>query len=227
MAANSLDKDSFIEDIRQAVLTRDTQNFWKLVNMEGVGATVKTSVEKHLADPLMIGELLKVSLQPLPEDFHTEYVVDGIRYKPNVEPLGLVEFQYKRAGRKAKSTTKMLYGKKGGRYMLAGTVEEKLPGKFGPSKQIQVIVIGIGHPAVTFDGYMTYLQGGKPVRDNLKDMGGGNLTRVVRGESIAYLEVRRTSANGTLKVIVMEDQDTLFETDNLDTAKPIIFKNRL
>ena len=60
--------------------------------------------------------------------------------------------------------------------------------------------------------------------DNLKDMGGGNLTRVVRGESIAYLEVRRTSANGTLKVIVMEDQDTLFETDNLDTAKPIIFK---
>ncbi len=38
------------------------------------------------------------------------------------------------------------------------------------------------------------------------------------------LEARRASVNGTLKVSVMEDQETLFETGNLDTVKPIIFK---
>ncbi len=37
------------------------------------------------------------------------------------------------------------------------------------------------------------------------------------------LDARRASANGTLKVIVMEDQETLSETDNLDTVKPIFF----
>ena len=70
--------------------------------------------------------------------------------------------------------------------MLAGTVEAKLPGKLSPSKQIQVVIIGIGHPAVTFDGYMTYMQGGKPVRGHLKDTGAGKLTRAVCGEPIAY-----------------------------------------
>jgi len=227
-SANSPNKDSFVKDIRQAVQSRDRQGFWKMINMKGVGEKVKASLTKHLVDPLMKGELLKISLQPLPEDFHTEYAVDGIRYKPNVQPLGLVEFQYKRAGRKSKSTTKMMYGKKGSRYMLAGTVEEKLSNALPPSKQIQTFIMGIGHPAVTFEGYMIYLQGGKPVRDSVKDMGSGNLTRIVRGESITYLEVRRTSTSGTLKVKIMEDGETIFETSLCAWHLPsafLFFKN--
>lgn len=223
-ATGSSIEDQFVKDIRQAVQSGKRQNFWKLFNMEGVDETSKASVEKHLVGPLMKAKLLKVSLEPLPEDFHTEYVMNGIRYRPNVQPLGLVKFEYKRPKSKEKSTASMLYGKKGSRYMLAGTIGKKLPGNLPPSKQIQVIVMGSGHPPVTFEGHMIYMQGGKPARGKIKDMGGGNQTLLVRGSAITYLKVRRTSAKGTLKVIIMEDEDTIFETGNLDTALPIVFK---
>jgi len=71
---------------------------------------------------------------------------------------------------------------------------------------------------------MIYLQGGKPIREKIEDISGGNATRIVRGEAITYLEVRRTSAHGTLKVILYEDDEKLFETEARETAEPIVFR---
>ena len=75
-----------------------------------------------------------------------------------------------------------------------------------------------------FEGHMIYTQNEKPIRDKIEDMGSGNLTRVVRGEDITYLEVRRTSKTGSIKVIISIDGKTLFETDYMDTDQPVIFK---
>ena len=73
---------------------------------------------------------------------------------------------------------------------------------------------------------MIYLQGGKPLRDKIKDMGSGNVTLIVRGEAITYLEVRRTSPKGEMKVTIMEDEDIIFETEQVKSDEPIIFKRR-
>lgn len=225
--ADSQIKDQFLQNIRAAVENKDEHAFWNLFNLEGVVADMKAVIEKHVWKSLKSAELLDVSYEPLPEDFRAEYVVDGIRYHPNLKVLGWVKFKYKRTKQKTKqgdSTTSVLYGQKGNRLLFVGTVKEKLAGDFPPSKQIQVIIIGAGHPPVTFEGTMIYLQGEKPVRDKLKDLGSGNLTRIVRGEAITFLEVRRTSPQGTLKVIIMEDEDTIFETEFLDTDQPIVFR---
>ncbi len=87
-----------------------------------------------------------------------------------------------------------------------------------------MIIIGIGHPPVTFEGYMLYLQGEIPRRKNLKDLGGGNLTQIVRGEDITFLKIRRTSKKGTIQIKVLIDGKTIFETQPTDTDQPIIFK---
>ena len=71
---------------------------------------------------------------------------------------------------------------------------------------------------------MIYLQGNKPVRDKIEDMGGGNLTRIVRGEAITYLEVKRTSEKGAISVKIFEDEDIVFETEAQETGEAIIFK---
>ena len=221
--AESKMEEAFLNKIRAAFASHDEQEFWKLFNLDGVGEEVKASLEKHLVKKIVKAKLLSISLEPLSDDFRTEYVVNGVRYRPNVKPLGLVRMKYtKSAG--GDSSTRMIYGQKGNRLMFAGTVKEKLPGDLPASKQIQVIVMGFSHPPVTFEGYMIYLQGGKPLRDKIKDMGGGNVTLIVRGEAITYLEVRRTSAKGEMKVKILEDEDVIFETEQLNGDKPIIFK---
>ena len=225
--ADSQIKQEFLKDIRAAVENRDEKAFWNLFNLEGVVADMKAVIKKHVWKSLKSAELLDVSYEPLPEDFRSEYVVNGIRYYTNLKVLGFVKFKYKRTKQKTKqgdSATSIPYGQKGNRLLFVGTIKEKLAGDFPPSKQIQVIIIGAGHPPVTFEGTMIYLQGEKPIRDKLKDLGSGNLTRIVRGEAITFLEVRRTSPQGTLKVIIMEDEDTLFETEFLDTDQPIVFR---
>lgn len=221
--ADSQIKDQFLQNIRAAVENKDEKAFWNLFNLEGVVADMKAVIEKHVWKSLKSAELLDVTYEPLPEDFRSEYVVNGIRYYTNLKVLGLVKFKYKRT-KQGDSTTSVPYGQKGNRLLFVGTIKEKLAGDFPPSKQIQVIIIGAGHPPVTFEGTMIYLQGEKPVRDKIKDLGSGNLTRIVRGEAITFLEVRRTSPQGTLKVIIMEDEDTIFETEFLDTDQPIVFR---
>lgn len=232
--AESKMEEVFLNKIRAAFKGHDEQEFWKLFNLEGMSEKVRASLDKHLVKKVAKADLIAISLEPLPEDFRTEYVLNGVQYRPNVKPLGLVKMVYKNLNPQDPSTyvgtvsgnpsTSMLYGQKGDQLMFAGTVEEKLPGDLPASKQIQVLVMGFSHPPITFEGYMIYLQGNKPVRDKIEDMGGGNVTRIVRGEAITYLEVRRTSAKGEIKVKILEDEDVIFETEHLKGDEPIIFK---
>ena len=217
-------EEQFLKDIRAAVDSKEEKNFWTLFNLEGVEEDMKAVVKKHIWKRLKTAEKLKLAFEPLPKDFRSEYVINGIRHHANLKPLGFVKFTYKLDKSTGDSSTSIPYGRKGDRFLFIGTVKEKLAGKFAPSKQIQVIIIGIGHPAVKFEGTMTYLQGNKPIQEKIKDLGSGNLTRIVRGEAITHLEVRRTSLKGTLKVIIMEDEETIFETKNLDTHQSVVFK---
>jgi hypothetical protein len=222
--AGSQIEERFLNDIRTAIENKDEKAFWELFNLEGVPDDLKAIMKKHAMKPLMASEVNDIVYEPPPEGFRSEYVVDGFQYRANLKVLGRVKITYKRSAEAGVTGTSIPYGQKGDRFLFIGTTKEKLPGDLPPSKQIQVIVMGMGHPPVTFEGYMIYLQGGKPVRDKIEDMGSGNVTKIVRGEAITYLEVRRTSPKGTMKVWVMENDDTLFETEHLDTDQPIRFK---
>lgn len=234
--AESKMEETFLNEIRAAIASQEKQKFWKLFNLDGVDDEVKATLEKHLVKKIVKAKLISVSVEPLPDDFRTEYVVNGVRYRPNVKPLGLVKIIYKRKPQDPSTytgtisgnpTTRVLYGQKGDRLMLAGTVKEKLAGDLPASKQIQVMVMGFSHPPITFEGTMIYLQGGKPLRDKIKDMGGGNVTLIVRGEAITHLEVQMTSAKGEMKVTIMEDEDIIFESEHVKGDQPVIFNRSL
>jgi len=217
------DKENFLKDVRSTLNQKDPKAFAQLFNWDGVNEKSRAILNKHLFSTLFDEELESVRFKPLPEGFRSEYVLNGIRTYTNVKVLGFVEIQYKR-GKTGQSKTSIPYGKKGGRYYFAGSIQEKIRENASKSKQIQVIIVGMGHPPVTFEGYMLYLQNEQPIKDQLKDMGGGNLTRIVRGEDITFLKVRRTSPKGTLRVKIIIDDQTIFETQPLDTDQPIIFK---
>jgi len=216
-------EERFLDEVRAAIGSGSDQALWSLFNLDGVEEDVKRPIEKFVIKRLLSARVLDVKIEPLPDDFRSEYVVNGVRHFPNMKPLGQVKISYEKE-EGTDHATSIIYGEKNGRLYFVGTLKEKLPGDLPPSRQIQAIIIGMGHPAVTFEGFMIYLQGGAPVREKIEDMGGGNVTRIVRGEAITYLEVRRTSAEGTLKVLIYEDEDTVFETEARDTAEPIVFR---
>ncbi|MCH8933795.1 MAG: hypothetical protein IH923_12100 [Nitrospinae bacterium] len=216
-------KERFLKDIRTSLDQKNLPAFIQLFNWDGVNEKSRAILNKHLFSTLFDEELESVRFKPLPEGFRSEYVLNGIRTYTNVKVLGFVEIQYKR-GKTGQSKTSIPYGKKGGRYYFAGSIQEKIRENAPKSKQIQVIIVGMGHPPVTFEGYMLYLQNERPIKDQLKDMGGGNLTRMVRGDDITYLKVQRTTKKGTLRVTIIVDGKTIFETQPQDTDQPIIFK---
>jgi len=216
-------KERFLKDIRTSLDQKNLPAFIQLFNWDGVNEKSRAILNKHLFSTLFDEELESVRFKPLPEGFRSEYVLDGIRTYTNVKVLGFVEIQYKR-GKTGRSKTSIPYGKKKGRYYFAGSIQEKIRENAPKSKQIQVIIVGMGHPPVTFEGYMLYLQNERPIKDPLKDMGGGNLTRMVRGDDITYLKVQRTSKKGTLRVTIIVDGKTIFKTQPQDTDQPIIFK---
>lgn len=220
--AQTAAEEAFLAAVRAAVGSGDDKALWGLFHLNGVEEDMKKPIEKYVIKRMRRAKVLDVKIEPLPEDYRAEQVVNGVRYYPNIKPLARVTISYEKEEGGDHSTS-IAYGKTGGQLLFIGTLKEKLAGNLPPSKQIQVIIIGRGHPAVTFEGYMIYLQGGKPIRKTIEDMGGGNVTHIVRGEAITYLEVRRTSAAGTIKVLIYEDEDTVFETEALETAAPIVF----
>ncbi|NIQ03262.1 MAG: hypothetical protein GWM98_25130 [Nitrospinaceae bacterium] len=216
------ERDRFLKRVQSALDRQDLAAFKKLFNWEGVSDDLQASLDRHLFNHLFDHPVESVELIPLPADFRTEYVLNGVRHYANVEIMGLVKVNY-RKGAQGRTSLKIPYGKKGNRYLFAGTVRETVNPDAPPSKQIQVIIIGFGHPPVTFEGYMLYLQNQTPVRKNLKDMGGGNLTQLVRGEDITFLKVWRTSAQGSIQIEILIDGKTIYKTQPLDTRQPIIF----
>ena len=185
---------------------------------------MKATLDRVLFKSLFDRKVTAVRFQPLPERFRSEYVLSGIRTYMNLKPLGYVKIEYQ-PGKHGRSDTSLPYGKKGDRYYFAGSVQETIRANAPKSRQIQINIFGTISPnPVKFEGYMIYTQNEKPIRDKIEDMGSGNLTRIVRGEDITYLKVRRTSKTGKIKVIISMDGKTIFETDYMESDQPIIFK---
>ena len=189
--AGSSQEESFLKEIRAAVGAGEEAALWALFNLDGVEEDIKKTLAKHVVKRLKTAKITEIKTGPMPEDFRASYVVDGIKYQANLKLLGRVKILYTREDG-SEGNISIPYGDKAGTLRFTGTVKEKLPGNLPPSKQIQVMIIGIGNPPVTFEGYMIYLQGEKPLKDKIEDMGGGNVTRIVRGEALTYLEVKRT-----------------------------------
>ena len=222
--AETTGQDQSLKNIQSALQQKDLKAFKGLFYWEGVSQQSKATLHRFLFSKLFDREITAVRFQPLPEGFRSEYILNGVRTYMNIQPLGYVKIEYQ-PGQHGRSDTSLPYGKKGDRYYFAGSVEETLRTNAPRSRQIQVNIFGTISPdPVKFEGHMIYTQNEKPLRDEIKDMGSGNLTRVVRGEDIIYLEVRRTSKTGKIKVIISIDGKTIFETDYHESDQPIIFK---
>ena len=153
-----------------------------------------------------------ITFEPLASDSNFEHVVDGYEYFPNLIPLGYVVFTDPQAvpGNNTKAPYGLIPSEQV--YAMPLTIRRLVNPDAAPDKQLQMLAMGVGHPAATFEGWCDVALSNNTIRRIiLDDQGIGNQTRILRGQRIEACEVINTSDYGSLSLRLFEDDETLLE----------------
>lgn len=197
--------DEFLARVAQAYASPDKQAALRdLFFMEGMDAELV-----KMYDDRIIGRMLgkhdspSFAVEPLPADFDPVQVGGGYVYRPNLEPLGYVVIGEK---------TRAVYGRRDGRYYLAGVVRTPIENPVGPEQMLQMIVLGFGHPPVRFDGHCDVLLANRSVkRIRLHDEGLTSKTMMATGVRIEACELHNLSDQGAVMLRLLEGDDQIFD----------------
>jgi len=124
------------------------------------------------------------------------------------------------------NSVQMPYGSKGGAFYIAGTIEEKTGAPSVKEKSINVIVMGLSAPEpVTFTGSCTYLQGGKEMTEDISG-DKGNVSKAFWGDAVTSCTVKKTSAGGWFRLIITEDNQTVFKSQQITNQEPVVYEKK-
>ena len=86
-------------------------------------------------------EIVSISLEPLPADFQSVYIVNGKKIEPTYTPVGLIKIQYKKVANGPDSMTST-YAIISGHYFLISTKSTDLGWKGPPDTGLCLMVTG-------------------------------------------------------------------------------------
>lgn len=209
--------------LESAIKAKDRKAIEALSNERGVSDEMK-SLDGMLFDDLVKPDasIKSVALLPLPKDFQLTNEVGGVRYIPNVSVVGLINVEFKEEG----NSLQMSYGQKDGTFYIAGMVAEKSGLPAVKEKDINVIVMGLSAPEpVSFAGKCIYLKNGKEMTEDING-DKGNLSKSFWGDHVKSCTVKRTSAGGWFKLIITEDNKTIFESQRITNQEPVVYEKK-
>jgi hypothetical protein len=212
--------------IETSVKAKDTNALNALFNSNGVSDRMKTIVGQTFAHMVTQG-IVDVKLAPLVVHTPLTNEVNGVRYRPNVDVVGMIDVNLAKKGKTASvSAVSLPYGKAGKNFYIAGTIVEKIPGATLTSKALSVMVMGDASPdAAKIVGSITYVNGGKEITDDLD--GRGNLSKSFWGDYVKSVTVHKTVANNIpINVIIMEDGKRIFESKPVIDESPIVYTRK-
>ena len=112
--------DELATRYQQAHEARDLGALRSLVCWDRVDEATRASVERQIEKEL--GRAIEaVRVEPLSEGFELEYTLDGVTYRPNLEPLRRlrIEFTAAKEGEESASTSmSFLVGERDGAYLI-------------------------------------------------------------------------------------------------------------
>jgi hypothetical protein len=209
-----------VTEVEAAIKAKDKAALLALVNWQGVSADMK-SFQTELLSDLLRKAVQGVKLLPLPADFQPPYVLDEVRYIPNVAILGLIEVEFANAG----NALRMPYGKNGETFCLAGTAQEKT----APTRKettINIMILGdASADAAAFTGSYVYVHAGKEVTSPIKGKGPG--TEAFWGEYVKSCTVQKTSdSGGAIKLVILEGGKKVYQSEEVTTTVPIAYEKK-
>jgi len=118
--------EQLLNRLQSAIKAKDTNALVALVNCQGISDRMKSLILPMMAD-MPNHEIASMKLIPLPEKYQSTYEVNGIRYRPNVPPVGLIDVQFVKS-ENAVQSMQVPYGKSSDGFWIPGTLEEKITG---------------------------------------------------------------------------------------------------
>jgi|GEM_PF-5278637 len=113
-------------DFEAALTARDTNAIASLIYWKGVSDKEKTG-DLNEAAMLAKHKVVTVTLASWPTNYPVFFEGKGVRYKQNLEILGMLEVHL--AERQGGVGAQMPYGKVDGHYLMAALVAEPIPAK--------------------------------------------------------------------------------------------------
>jgi hypothetical protein len=208
-------------EVESALKSKDTNAFKALFNWQGVSESMKADMNDENAD-IFSHDVASVKLAALPTDFQPTNELNGVRYKPNVAVVGMIDVEYTEKG----NAVSMPYGKTGDVFYLSSTVEERIATPTTKEKSLNVSVMGSAMPdAGGFTGSYAYVKGGKEITADIN--GKGNRSEAFWGDYIKSCTVRKTADNQDwIKLVISEDGKKIFESEETTNKEPIVYEKK-
>ena len=206
-------------DLETAIKAKDTNAVLALVNWKGVARDMKAETTEEMGE-LAGSAMTGVKLLPLPPDYHPTNELNGVRYFPNVNVVGLIDVESPQEG----NDTQIPYGESGGVFYLASILQET----FDPHAK-KAISLGIsisGHfsrqnPGV-FKCVYVYLADGEEKDDDFECT--NNISTGFPGDAIKSCTVVKVSGTGAYQVKITADGQTVFDSGMVTTNDSVIYE---
>jgi hypothetical protein len=166
-----------------------------------------------------------VKLLPMPKNFPLPQTNEqnGISTKFNVPVVGMIEVKGENG-----SVQQLPYGKDGDNFYIAGTIQEKIPGK-----RLGVRVLaGPDTDSLTYTGSWVYVKGGAEITVAVSDK--TNRFKTGLGDYIKSCTIQRTSTNsldkpgfaGWFHFEVSEDGISVFQSPEMTNEQAVIYERK-
>jgi len=109
------------DELEVAMKAKDKDKISALFYWVGVGNMMKESSKRNI-DQMAEYPAQKIELLPLPDDFQTEFIRDGLKYIPNIKLVGMFKIIYGDDGPPTFTDANIPYGIKDGKYYLPNTI---------------------------------------------------------------------------------------------------------
>ncbi len=211
-----------LERVQDAVHNLDRAALRRLYYWEGANSKMRTLHEQLFQD-LLAKTILDVELTPLPVDYMTEEVREGVKIQLNIKPLGLLEIGVLDEKEDRAGSVTLPYGKVGNAYYIGALVESKASAADMLKKRYRVSVNGALFPDPTpFKAIYEYLENGE--RRKAIFQGAGHASRQFRGDQLLACVVVKTIPAAWVEVSIMEDDRLLFRSGKIVSQDPIVYR---
>jgi hypothetical protein len=139
--------EAFIASLRTAIQEKSLEKLDAITYMVGMSESDKKQAASVQQMFFSDTEILAITLEPLPVDFQSIYIVNGKEWEPTYTPTGVVNIQYKKTANGPLGLTPT-YALVGGHYFLISTKSTDLGWKGPPDKTLGFAAMGQGQDKV-------------------------------------------------------------------------------
>jgi hypothetical protein len=210
--------EQFISACRAAIQEKRPEKLSALFYTVGMTDSDKDAAKRGQQGMFGAGEIESISLEPLPVDFQSIYIMRGKKVEPTYPPAGLIKIKYKGSA-KGPGSASVSYAVINGQYFLVSTKSTDLRWSGPPDKSIGFMVMGKGQDKVQIKA--KWNASGIDQEHNSKSPSAS-----FWGQYFEKITVTSTEEDTDVTLTVLENGEKIFVSERLKGKGTIDYKRK-